>query len=81
MDQQVLWFDVAMADSEEVDVRQGSTQLIQIELDIEQRKWHRMLLMTPADGIDSFGNEFQHKIQIQFVWFLALRKSRKKCQL
>ncbi len=60
MNQKILWLDVAVTNSQKVNVRECPTQLIEIELDVKQRERRGMFLMPSTNRVNSFGNKLEN---------------------
>ena len=70
--QKVLRLDVAVTYPQGVYVRQRAAQLVQVQLDVQQRQLHPVFLVPSTDRIDRLGYEFQHEVQVQFIRLFAL---------
>mmetsp|Transcript_58256 Transcript_58256/g.102476 ORF Transcript_58256/g.102476 Transcript_58256/m.102476 type:complete len:215 (-) Transcript_58256:540-1184(-) len=67
VNQQVVRLDVSVADAHAVDVRQRAGQLVHIQLHAENRNTLFPPVEVLRNRVNRFGNELQHKIQINIV--------------
>lgn len=72
--EKVLWLDVAVANALRMDVSQGPEELVDVELDFENR--HRGLHLVEEAGstVDGLGNELLHQIEIHLVLLLPCQR-------
>lgn len=68
VEKEVLGLDVTVADTDGVDVHQGTEELVHIQLDLEH--WHRLLELgiVPAGTVHGLGDVFEHKVEVHFVF-------------
>lgn len=62
-----LGLNVAMADAEGVDVRQGAAHLVGVQLHVKPRHALPRLAVVLADAVHRFRNELQHQIQVHLL--------------
>lgn len=60
-------FDVAMANTNRVDVSKRAEKLIHVELDLEHGHGLFKLRIVATGAVDSLGNVFKYKIEIHFI--------------
>ena len=69
--QQVLGFDVPVADSLRVDVGERAEQLVDVELDFEDGHDRLHLVEVARSAVNRLGNKLEHEIQIHLVLLYA----------
>lgn len=67
IEQQILRLDIAMADSEGVDVCQGPSELVEVELHEEHRQRLLALVVRPRHAVHRLRYKLQDQVKIQFV--------------
>lgn len=72
IEKEVLRLDVPVADAQAVDVCQGSGELVDVELDVEEG--HRLLglLVLPGHGVDGLGDVLQDEVQVELFGLLPV---------
>ena len=67
IEKQILGLDITMADSERMNIRQTSEQLIHVKLDLKHG--HRLLDLgvVARCAIDGLWNIFEHKVEEDFI--------------
>ena len=61
---QHLWLDVSVADTQRMDVTQGTAHLVHVQLHIQRRHALPVFRLVLADAIHRLRYELQHKIQV-----------------
>lgn len=69
--QQVLWLDVAVADPLGVDIGQGTEQLVDVKLDLEDGHCRLHLIEVPRGAVHGFGNKFLDQVQVDLILLRA----------
>ena len=64
---QVLWLDVAVADTVGVDVGKRPEELIHVQLDEGDRDGLLLLAVLPGHLVDGLWDVLQHQIQVNLV--------------
>lgn len=67
IEQQVLRLDIAMADAERVNVRQGPCELVEVQLHEEHRKRLLALVVSPRHAVHRLRHELQDQVKVQLV--------------
>lgn len=62
-----LWLDVAMADACTVDVAEGSTHLVRVQLDEDVGHALIVLRVVLADSVDCVWHVLQHQVEVRLV--------------
>jgi hypothetical protein len=65
--EQILRFDVTMADANRVDVSQGAQELVHVQFDLEGGHGLFEFGIVATGAIHSFGYIFEHKVEINLV--------------
>ena len=60
-----------MTNANRVNVRKGSQELVHVEFNLEHWHWLLELGVVTAGAVDSFGDVFQYKVQVDFVFLLG----------
>lgn len=68
VEQQVLWLNVTMTNALRVDIGKCTEQLINIELDFEDRHGSLHLVEESRSSVNGLGDKFLHQIEIYFVF-------------
>lgn len=67
IEQQVLRLDIAMADAEGVDVREGPGELVEVQLHEEHRQRLLALVVCPRHAVHRLRHELQDQVKVQLV--------------
>ena len=65
--EKILWFNIAMADADRVDVSKGTEELVHVQFDLESRHRLLQLRIVAACAINSLRDKFLHEVKIQFI--------------
>jgi len=65
--QQVLWLDVSVADSLGMDVGERAEELVDVQLDLEDRHGGLELVEMAAGAVDGLRHILKHQIQIYLI--------------
>jgi len=68
VEQQILGFDISMANTNRVDIGKGTEKLVHIQLDLQHRHWLFEFGVMATSAVDSFRHIFQHEIQVNFIF-------------
>ena len=68
IEQEVLGFDISMADALRVDVGERAEQLVDVELDFQNRHGGLHLVEVPRSAIHGLRYELQDKVEIHLVF-------------
>lgn len=75
IEEQVLWLDVTMADTDGVDVCQRPEELVHVQLDLEH--WHDLLelCVVAQRAVDGLWDVFKDEVEVDFVFLAELVSS------
>jgi hypothetical protein len=62
-----LWLDVAVADALGMDIGQGAEELIDVQLDLENRHGRLHFVEESRSSVDSLGHKLLHQVQVDLV--------------
>lgn len=68
VEQQVLGLNVTMTDALRVDIGKSTEQLINIELDFEDRHGSLHLVEKSRSSVNCLGDKFLHQIEVYFIF-------------
>lgn len=72
VEKQILRLDVAMADALGMDVRERPEQLVDIQLDFEDRHGCLHLVEEPRSSVHRLGHKFLDKVEVHFIFLQGL---------
>lgn len=67
VEKQVLRLDISVADALAVDVGERAEQLVNVQLDLENRHGRLHLIKVAGRAVDGFGNKFEYEIEVDLV--------------
>jgi hypothetical protein len=68
IEQQILWFDVPMTDPLRMNVCQRSEELVDVELDLQNRHRGFHLVEIAGRSVDCLRDVFEHEVEVHFVF-------------
>lgn len=73
--EQVLGFNVTMANADRMNVRERAEKLIHVKLDLKNRHWLFKLNIVSARAIDSLRDKLEDEVQVHFILLLVRNQS------
>lgn len=72
-----MWLDVSVADALGMYVRKRSEELVDVQLDFENRHRCFHLVEITRSSVDGLGNEFEDEVEVDFVFLAGVSDENK----